>query len=537
MASADAPDWLLLALGLLGGLALFLIGMSLLTDSLKALAGHRMERLLRTLAGNRVTGALTGAVTTAVLQSSSVTTVLTVGFVAAELLVLTQAAAIIIGANLGTTVTAQIIALEISGLSLFLLAIGAVLWLFTSRGTLQQSGRGLAGLGMVFLGLQVMGEAMSPLASYPPVLDILQSAGNPFLALLVGAALTALIQSSSATTGIVITMAATGLVDLPTAIAIVLGANIGTCVTALLAAIGKGREALRTAMIHVLVNVLGALAWVILLPVLTTLVEALSGDTSPVATAREVANAHTIFNVVNTVVFLLLLTPLIALTRFLIRPQRSTDVEPAKTFLDPDVVTTATLGLTSARKELHHLAESVRDFFAASFVAAIGPLPRSDIDIEKEKNSLLERQRRVVRYLSEVSHATHDTEQAGELLDLLSATDELGHITDYVSSGVRRVARRRQRTGASMPHAPQLSDLGRLVGNELLTAYSSVDDADGVTETMQALGALEQDLRQQLMRRSDVDSYVVESDLLALLARVHTSALRVHGKLKVDYLP
>lgn len=147
MTSVDTPDWVLLGLGLLGGLALFLIGMSLLTDSLKVLAGHRMERLLGTLAGNRVTGALTGAVTTAVLQSSSVTSVLTVGFVAAELLLLTQAAAIIIGANLGTTVTAQIIALEISGLSLLLLAIGAVLWLFTSRGTLQQTGRGLAGLG------------------------------------------------------------------------------------------------------------------------------------------------------------------------------------------------------------------------------------------------------------------------------------------------------------------------------------------------------------------------------------------------------
>jgi phosphate:Na+ symporter len=530
MTSVDAPDWLLLGLGLLGGLALFLIGMSLLTDSLKVLAGHRMERLLHTLAGNRVTGALTGALTTAVLQSSSVTSVLTVGFVAAELLVLTQAAAIIIGANLGTTVTAQIIALEISGLSLLLLAVGAVLWLFTSRGTMQQAGRGLAGLGMVFLGLQVMGEAMSPLAEYPPVLDALQNSSNPFIALVAGAALTALIQSSSATTGIVITMASTGLIDLPTAIAIVLGANIGTCVTAVLAAIGKGRDALRTAMIHVLVNTLGALLWIILLPLLTYLVELISGDTSTSASAREVANAHTIFNVVNVLLFLTLLTPLVAFVRRIIPAPRVIDIEPMATFLDPDAVTTATLGLTGARRELRKLARDVREFLGSSFIAVMGPLPRNDSEIELEKRSLLDRQRMIVGYLSEVSHSTRDTAQAQELMNLLSAADELGHVTDYVASGVRRVARRRERYQTAVPHAPQLAELSRLVGEALVAAYAGEGAVD-VSEPLSAVNdEVERELRHRLMRRSDVDTYVVEADLLALLTRVRNSITRVNER-------
>ncbi|MDP2014716.1 MAG: Na/Pi symporter, partial [Actinomycetota bacterium] len=252
-------DWFALATGLAGGLALFLIGMDQMTDALKALAGHRLQRILSAVSGNRVSGAATGAVTTAALQSSSVTTVLTVSFVSARMLGLTQAAAVIIGANLGTTVTAQVIALDAAGFSLALVAAGGVMWLFVPRRPWQQAGRAIASLGILFLGLQVMSDAMQPLATYPPVLGLLSGATSPLVAVVLGAAVTALVQSSSATTGIVVALAATGLIDLPTGIAVILGANVGTCVTALIAAIGKGVDALRTAMVHVLVNVFGAL--------------------------------------------------------------------------------------------------------------------------------------------------------------------------------------------------------------------------------------------------------------------------------------
>lgn len=347
-------------------------------------------------------------------------------------------------------------------------------------------------------------------------------------------ALTALIQSSSATTGIVITMASTGLIDLPTAIAIVLGANIGTCVTAVLAAIGKGREALCTAIIHVLVNTLGALLWIVLLPLLTYLVELISGNTSTSASAREVANAHTIFNVVNVVLFLILLTPLVALTRRLIPAAHVAEAEPIATYLDPDAVTTATLGLAGARRELQKLARDVRDFLGASFIAVMGPLPRSDEDIEGEKRSLLDRQRMIVGYLSEVSHSTRDTAQATELMNLLSATDELGHMTDYVASGVRRVARRRERAHTAIPHSPQLGELNRLVGEALIAAYAGTNAADISAPLSTVHDEVEQELRHRLMSRSDVDTYVVEADLLALLTRVRNSITRVNERFTDD---
>lgn len=329
-------------------------------------------------------------------------------------------------------------------------------------------------------------------------------------------------------------MASTGLIDLPTAIAIVLGANIGTCVTAVLAAIGKGREALRTAIIHVLVNTLGALLWIVLLPLLTYLVELISGNTSTSASAREVANAHTIFNVVNVVLFLILLTPLVALTRRLIPAAHVVEAEPIATYLDPDAVTTATLGLAGARRELQKLARDVRDFLGASFIAVMGPLPRSDEDIEGEKRSLLDRQRMIVGYLSEVSHSTRDTAQATELMNLLSATDELGHMTDYVASGVRRVARRRERAHTAIPHSPQLGELNRLVGEALIAAYAGTNAADISAPLSTVHDEVEQELRHRLMSRSDVDTYVVESDLLALLTRVRNSITRVNERFADD---
>ena len=254
MTVAESVDWLDLSMGLTGGLALFLLGMGQITASLKAVAGDRLRAVLARLSSNRIVGALTGSVTTAVIQSSSVTTVLTVGFVSASLLSVTQAASVIIGANLGTTVTAQVIALDVTDYALGMLAAGAAVAgaAGARRQTLSEIGSAIAGLGFVFLGLDVMSDAMAPLGTYQPFLDLLENSSSPIIGLAIGAIFTGLVQSSSATTGIVVVMGASGLLDLETGIAIILGANIGTAITALLAAIGKSRDAWRAAMIHVL---------------------------------------------------------------------------------------------------------------------------------------------------------------------------------------------------------------------------------------------------------------------------------------------
>jgi phosphate:Na+ symporter len=526
----ESIDWAVVLVGLFGGLALFLIGMDQMTDALKSLAGHRLQRILSRLSGNRFTGALTGTVTTAALQSSSVTTVLAVGFVSAELLKVTQAASVIIGANLGATITAQIIALNVSELALALVAVGAVFWLFVPSRTWKKSGQALAALGFVFFGIKVMSDAMMPLASYPPVFDALAGSSNPLIALLAGAAITAVIQSSSATTGIVISMAAAGLVDLPTGIAVVLGANIGTCVTALLAALGKGRPALRTAMVHVLVNVLGALAWLVFLPLLVDLVEYL--NPSDVASPRQLANAHTIFNLVNTIVFLILLTPLIALVTRLV-PAKSIKVGEAKVsgrFLDETATGTAALGLPAATRETVELGNAVRTFFVDGFAnAVLMPIDEAwtDESINDVKTDLRERHRTIVGYLAELSHSARDDAQSHQLLALVSEADELAHLTDSVASALRRINRRRRRTRAQLDHQMRqdLTSMESVVSADLASALAGsrgVSAADVIEDHREQIAA------QRLGAQLDMDRYVLESDLLELLARVSLGADRIH---------
>jgi phosphate:Na+ symporter len=516
-------DWASVALGLFGGLALFLIGMDQMTDALKALAGHRLQRILSRLSGNRVTGALTGTVTTAALQSSSITTVLTVGLVSAEMLTVTQAASVIVGANLGTTITAQIIALNVAELALGLIAVGALLWLFVSQRTWKTSGQALASLGLVFLGLKVMGEAMLPLASYQPVIDVLSGATNPLIALAAGAVVTALIQSSSATTGIVIAISAAGLIDLPTGIAIILGANIGTCVTAMLAAIGKGRPALRTAVIHVLVNLLGAFVWLFFLRFLVDLVEFI--NPSDVTSPRQLANAHTIFNLANTVIFLLLLTPLVALATKLVPDRRAAppDLAPGE-FLDISAVGTAALGLPAAAKEARLMGLAARDFFDEGFMNVLNdPVSdaMSDDEIDERKKVVRDQHRAIVGYLAALSHSARDETQSHQLLAIVSEADEIAHLADSLASSFRRINRRRLRTGVTLD-ARVTDELRRArarVSQEFTTILDEATPGHGVAE--------DDGWVFRPTPHRDMDRYILESDLAEVLARMDLASRRI----------
>jgi phosphate:Na+ symporter len=250
-----------LFMGLFGGLALFLYGLELLSDALKSVAGGRMKDILGRLTTNRFTAVLSGAFVTAVVQSSTVTTVLVVGFVTANLMTLTQSVGIIMGANVGTTVTAQIIAFNVSQYSLLLVTAGFGVFFFGKRERVRKQGLALLGAGLVFFGMGVMAEAMMPLRTYQPFLDAMTRMEAPGIGILTGAIFSALIHSSAATTGVIIVLSSEGLLALPAGIALVLGANIGTCITALLAALGKPREAVRAATVHILFNVLGVLIW------------------------------------------------------------------------------------------------------------------------------------------------------------------------------------------------------------------------------------------------------------------------------------
>lgn len=289
-------------LALLGGLALFLYGMQMMSTGLEVAAGNRMKSILEKLTSNRVKGVLVGAAITAVIQSSSATTVMVVGFVNSGLMTLKQAVWVIMGANIGTTITGQLIALDIGAIApLFAIAgVGAIMFIKSEK--VHHISSIFAGLGILFMGMDMMGAAMSPLKESEAFISLMTKFDNPLLGILVGAIFTAVIQSSSASVGILQALASTGMIPLSSAVFVLFGQNIGTCITAVLASIGMKVNAKRTTVIHLLFNIIGAVLFTVICLVTpyVTWIEAMTpGD--PVA---QIANAHTVFNIVTTLLLL-----------------------------------------------------------------------------------------------------------------------------------------------------------------------------------------------------------------------------------------
>lgn len=288
-------------MGLLGGLALFLYGMQMMSQGLENAAGNKMQQILEKLTANRFLGVLVGALITAVIQSSSATTVMVVGFVNAGMMTLNQAVWIIMGANIGTTITGQLIALDAGAVAPIIAFIGVVLIIFSKKEKIGYVGSILAGLGILFIGMDMMGGSMEPLAQSQSFISLLTKFSNPILGILAGTIFTAIIQSSSASVGILQALAGSGIVTLDSAAFILFGQNIGTCITAFLAALGANRNAKRTTIIHITFNVIGTIIFTILC-ITTPLIPVLQGMTE--SAPKQIANLHTMFNVTTTLILL-----------------------------------------------------------------------------------------------------------------------------------------------------------------------------------------------------------------------------------------
>lgn len=327
-------ELLQIGLGLLGGLAIFLYGMNLMSGSLQEAAGERMRSILAAVTKNPLVGVLAGAVATAVLQSSSATTVMAIGFVSAGLMKLRQAIPIIMGANIGTTITAQIIAFKLSDYVLAIVFVGFVIMSLARREQGKLGGRALFGFGLLFLGIDTMGGVMKPLAENPVFTDMIaQVVGVPVLGVVVGTLMTLVVQSSSATIAVLQNFAAqpgldgTSLIGLEGAIPILLGDNLGTCITALMAAIGQSRDAKRVALSHCIFNLSGCLLFVWLIGPFAGVVAALTPGPELEVIARQIANAHTLFNVSMTLIWLPLISLMVRMVMALLpeKPRRPRD--------------------------------------------------------------------------------------------------------------------------------------------------------------------------------------------------------------------
>lgn len=289
-------------LQLLGGLALFMYGMQMMSTGLETAAGNKMKTILEKLTSNRIKGVLAGAIITAVVQSSSATTVMVVGFVNSGLMTLRQAVWVIMGANIGTTITGQLIALDVGALAPFFAFVGVICAMFIKKEKVKHISEVIAGFGVLFIGMDMMGSAMVPLQSSEVFINFMTTFSNPLAGIVMGAVFTAIIQSSSASVGILQALATAGLVPLSSAVYILFGQNIGTCITAVLASIGTRTNAKRTTIIHLMFNILGTTIFTII-SIMTPFTDFMA-TTAPGNPAAQIANVHTTFNIVTTLLLL-----------------------------------------------------------------------------------------------------------------------------------------------------------------------------------------------------------------------------------------
>lgn len=479
MASGSELDIFNISAGLAGGLALFLFGLEQLSAGLKAVAGEKMKTILGKLTSNRFIGMITGAFVTAIIQSSSVTTVLVVGFISAGLMKLTQSIGIIMGANVGTTITAQIIAFKITHFSMVMVAVGFGMLFFGRNDKLKQYGNMLMGLGMVFLGMNLMSDAMKPLRSFEPFLDLMVSMENPFLGLLVGAAFTALVQSSSATTGIVIALASQGLLSLPGGIALIFGANVGTCVTAMLASIGKPREAIRAAVVHVLFNVAGVLLWIGFVDQLASFVHKIGGFES--STVRDIANAHTIFNVANAFLFIWFVTPFARLVEKLVPLEKDADALSVKPkYLDEPLISTPSIALNAVRMEIGELGKHVQKMMNAILPATLTGT-HSKLDKVAEMDSNVDTlHMSILKYVRQIGSQSLGEEDMREVVRLMSTANHLENIGDLIETDMVQIGKRRieEKVTVSPQTMHLLKSLHEKVGQSLTLALEAVKEED-----------------------------------------------------------
>lgn len=543
-----------LIMGLLGGLALFLFGMDQMTDALKLIAGGGMKKILSRLTTNRFSAVLAGAIITSIIQSSSVTTVLVVGFISAGLMTLAQSIGIILGADIGTTITAQIVAFKVTQYALALIAAGFALNFLGKRNSIRQTGAMLMGLGLIFFGMELMSDATRPLRTFEPFINMMTQMSNPFWGILIATVFTGLVQSSSATIGIVIVLASQGFISLEAGIALAFGANIGTCITALLASIGKPREAVQAAWVHVLFKVLGVLIWLAFIPELSQVVRVISptsADLDGMAklaadTPRQIANAHTLFNVANTFIFIWFTKPVARLMQWLIPVRPTTSSKVTSKHLSDIVLRTPGLALDSVRLELFFLGDYVLKMLKDSLASVVRGSEDDLKKLEAMDDDVDQLQGAIVAYLGELSQKDLSKEQSDLMRDYMAAANYLESIGDTLETNFVEVGRERLQHNAEISTETQavLAELHQEVYLNVEMAIQALTDFDmtmakKVVEAKPVIGSLADKADSHLSQRvtaSDANRIIlfrIETDMIEYLKRVYYFAKRI-AKLVLD---
>jgi phosphate:Na+ symporter len=512
-----------------GGLAIFLHGLNLARDGLQTLAGDKLRSILFALSSNRAVGLVSGAVVTTIVQSSTAVTVMLVGFAASSLLSLTQALAVVLGADIGTTVTVQLIAFRLSRYALGVVALGFALR-FSSRGRRPRyAGQAILGFGLLFFGMTLMGDATAPLRGSTAFLSLLEHlATQPLAGLAAGALLTVLMQGSAPTIGLLIALASAGTMHIAAAMPLVLGANLGTTVLPIVAAAGQPVAGKRVAFGHAAFKLLGVAACLPLLEPFTRLVASTaSGD------ARQIANAHTLFNVLNALAFL----PLVGLSARLLSRFYSPREEKERfgpRYLDPRAVESPALALGNAQREILRMADIVADMLKG----CIRPFQQDDLDVAAEIEGLDDRvdilDREIRFYLARLSQQSMTREQAERQMELISLSNDLENVGDIVNRNILALARKKVSRGLAFSREgwAELVDFHAKVCENMnlaLVAYSSGDEeiVRKVLHNRERLVEIEESLRERHIARlnqglrESIETSSVHLDFLSNLRRVN----------------
>ena len=535
-----AVSWGELLTGLVGGLALFLLGIQQLTRALQNLSSGRLRESLARLSRNPLTGATSGAAATAIIQSSTATMVLLIGFASAGVMTVRQAVPVVLGANVGTTFTMQVIAFDVTRFALLMIAVGFAISAVARWSPVHQPARALLALGLIFFGMDVMAQAVAPLREAGEVLAFLAGDANLVVAMLIGAAFTAAIQSSSATSGVLVVLASQGLLDLRTGIAMALGATIGTCITTYVATIGRNRPGQRVGAVHVLVNVIGVTIWMLLLPQLEALAVWLSpaapelggADRLAAEVPRQLANAYTLFKIINLLTFIGLTGVIVKVTTRLL-PDRPDESLAGSRYLDEDALDTPEVALELARLEVVRLGEETVSIVEAAMPTVLHGTSEQLDDLAERDHRIDAIHEDLLDYLGRLGLEGLSGAQARELFMLISVASDLEAIGDIVETNLVQLGKRRLREAVlpSLSTTEAVTDLHRTVTERLRRAVSALR-TDDRGEALEVVGARQEFIDQRhevlahLTRRLQADepnrirSFEREVEVVGQLQRI-----------------
>ena len=524
-------------INLMGGLGLFLFGMNLMGDGLQKSAGSKLKKIIELLTSNTIMGVLVGMVVTMVIQSSSATTVMVVGFVNAGIMTLGQAIGVIMGANIGTTITAQLVSLDVDFLAPVALGIGIIIYMFSKKPKNRHIAEILIGFGILFTGMDFMKDAVKPLAGYQGFTDMLVSFGHkPILGVLMGFAITAIVQSSSASMGMLIALASQGLIPITAALPILYGENIGTCVTSLISSIGASRNARRAAIMHLTFNIIGSLIFMFLLSgPIVKLVTYLD----PNDAARQIANAHTLFNVLNVLILLPFAKLIVKLAMKLVPENYSEeDDEKAVKYIDDRMIETPSIALSNAVKETLRMGEKAKDSLNLSMEALLErSKDKAELSFKREK-LINELQKSILNYLLKLSKASLNDDSREAVDGLFNTVNDIERIGDHAEN-IAELAQ------SSIEFQQGFSDEGKAelinMYNKVISAYtyaleamrtSNVDLACKVIKMEEQVDIMEKSCRANHMKRLNanscsIDNGVIYLDVVSNLERVSDHAVNI----------